>query len=132
MAKRFKRKMGTVSIGDRFNYTLWFKIDEFNNWRTSSIERRISFEFNMDDGVFDGYRKDFGTTKILDKDYHNCLMGGFHGKNFYEKVWIEFENIDEAIQYFNYLSANKSVGIATYNIDKNLDNIINEYKIMIL
>jgi len=129
---KFKRKIGNASIDGRFNYILWFKIDEFYNWRTSTNEKRISFEFNMNDGVFDGYRKDFGTTKVLDKSYHSCLMGGFHGKNYYEKVWIEFNDIDEAIQCFNYLLANNTIGAVTYYMDKNFDSIINEYKIMLL
>jgi hypothetical protein len=124
-----RRHLGKVTLGKYFDKVLWVNI--LTNYTLPSIRicctvPNLPDKWNED--------KDLPRFKIGDIErrfhiYH--INGGNRWKSYY-KLFINLNSIEELKEVVEEMKLNPNKGFFRFKIEKDIEHIINEYKISLL
>jgi hypothetical protein len=130
--KEINRHLGTVSLGKYFNKVLWVNISERYS---GSPDIRISCTVpNLPDKWNDGNdlpQFKFGNPLIERRFDSYYVNGGIRWKSYY-KLFINLDSIEELKAVVEEMKLNPNKGFFRFKIKKDIEHIINEYKISLL
>jgi hypothetical protein len=124
-----KRHLGRVSIANYFDKVLWVDIIQFPD----VIRYKIDFCVNELPDNFDG-TKELPKFKIGDKEvrFHSYYINGGIRYSSYYKINLELENEEELKIVIDDMIKNPINGFITFKITKDLETIMNDFKISLL
>lgn len=125
----FRKKLGEVTLRAGGTTPVWFSARKRYDWQTQETKPFYMIHFNIDYGGISN--RELEDVKIQGKSMSASFHGGNRWKE-YLKLKRTFDNVGAVIDFVKHLQNNPIHGIYTFNLDKDIDCIINEFKVSLL
>ena len=125
---KMKRKLGTVSVGNYYHDRI-FWLDIIKHTFNDTVEYKLNFCIPQPP---DNYISPKINTGFIDKQFEGYTMGGGMRYREYYKISLNLDTIDELKFVIDSIIKNPLVGIFKFKLTKDVEHIINEYRIGIL
>ena len=111
-------------------HPLWFKIGKAWDYQKGDF-RIYQLEFNTSETSYERNEKQLRETKIDNKKFKFVTIGSYPYPP-YIKIYLASEELQEIINAINWIKNNYSILPITIQIVKNIDAVVNEFKVLLL